>query len=274
MHINILVTVDRNYILPLRIFLHALCMSDPQDSFTVYVAHSSLTQADFAVLRAGVDAARCTLEPVFVEPELLGDAPVLRRLSKASYYRLIAPSYLPADVDRVLYLDPDITVIRSLGEFYSTDLKDCYFAAAGHTEGLLGRINKARLHLRHNETYINSGVLLMDVQKLRALDNNEQIFAFVRRNKRRLLLGDQDTVNAFYDGYILCVDTYKYNLDEKTFRRAQKRKTHTLDWVRENTVIIHYDGKDKPWHDGYKGQLGSFFTRVREDLRQTTGERI
>ena len=274
MQINILVTVDQNYILPLRIFLHALCMSDPDDRFTVYVAHSSLCEADFRLLRAGVDASRCTLEPVFVEPGLLEDAPVLRRLSKESYSRLIAPSYLPDSVDRILYLDPDITVLRSLSDFYAMDLQGNYIAAAGHFDGFVNWINQKRLRIRHNGTYINSGVLLMDVRKLRALDNNEQIFDYVRRYEKRLFMGDQDTVNAFYDGHILVVDPFRYNLDERVFRRLQKRGEADLDCVRNDTVILHYDGRHKPWHDGYDGVLGSFFFRVREDLETMIGERV
>ena len=114
----------------------------------------------------------------------------------------------------------------------------------------------------------------MDVQKLRALDNNEQIFDFVRRHAKRLIMGDQDTVNAFYDGHILVVDPLRYNLDERVFRRLQKRGDIDLDRVRDNTVIVHYDGRHKPWHDGYKGQLGSFFACVRDDLQSVIGETV
>ena len=211
--INILVTLDANYILPLRVLLHSLLMSDDESFFAVYVAHASLTAEDFALIGSALPQSRFAVIPVEVPPELLCDAPVLRRLTKASYYRLIAPSYLPQDVDRILYLDPDITVIRSLRTLYATDLGGSYIAAAGHLDGLIRFVNLRRLHIRHTADYVNSGVLLMDVQKLRALDNNAQIFDFVRRHPRMLFLGDQDTVNAFYDGHILVIDAQRYNLD-------------------------------------------------------------
>lgn len=272
--INILVTLDANYIMPLRVLLHSLLMSDDTSFFCVYVAHSSLTAEDFAVIGNALPASRFAVVPVAVPPELLCDAPVLRRLTKASYYRLIAPSFLPDDVDRILYLDPDITVIRSLWPFYTTDLGDNYIAAAGHFDGLIRRVNLRRLHIRHNPDYVNSGVLLMDVQRLRALDNNEQIFDFVRRNARTLLLGDQDTVNAFYDGHILVSDARLVNLDERTFRRLRRRGEIDEAWVRENTAIIHYAGSKKPWLPPYSGALGGYFDACRKDLETAIGEPV
>ena len=272
--INILVTLDANYILPLRVLLYSMLRADSAARYCVYVAHSSLTYADFARIRAGIACSRLEVIPVAVPSELLADAPVLRRLTKASYYRLIAPSFLPEDVERILYLDPDITVLRSLRTFYDTDLCGNYIAAAGHFEGVIRRFNRRRLGMRHTPDYVNSGVLLMDVTKLRALGNNEEIFAFVRRNERRLFLGDQDTVNAFYDGHILCVDTLLYNLDERVFRRCRRRGTIDEDWVREHTVILHYAGPHKPWDPPYKGKLGEHFERVSRELEASAGETV
>lgn len=273
-NINILVTLDANYILPLRVLLHSLLMSDDESFFTVYVAHASLTADDFARIGSALPAHRFAVRSVEVPPEVLCDAPVLRRLTKASYYRLIAPSFLQDDVDRILYLDPDITVIRSLRAFYATDLGDKYIAAAGHFDGFMRFLNLRRLRIRHNTDYVNSGVLLMDVRKLRALDNNAQIFDFVRRRARELLLGDQDTVNAFYDGHILIMDAREINLDEQTFRRLRRRGEIDDGWVREHTAIIHYAGSQKPWNLPYSGALGKYFFACREDLEKTIGDPV
>ena len=273
-NINILVTLDANYILPLRMLLHSLAMSDDASFFTVYVAHASLTAEDFARIGSGLSADRFEIRSIEVPPELLCDAPVLRRLTKASYYRLIAPSFLPDDIDRILYLDPDITVIRSLRPFYTTDLGDSYIAAAGHFDGFMRFINRRRLRIRHNPDYVNSGVLLMDVRKLRALDNNNQIFDFVRRNARMLFLGDQDTVNAFYDGHILVMDARVVNLDERTYRRLCRRGEIDDDWVRENTAIIHYAGSRKPWNLPYRGALGKYYFACRNDFENAIGEPV
>ena len=260
--LNILVTLDANYILPLRVLLHALVTADPDAVYTVYIAHASLTQADIARIKSGVP------------PELLEDAPVLRRLSKATYYRLIAASYLPQTVERILYLDPDTTVLRSLQPFYTMDMQGKIFAGAGHLHGVADWVNRRRLGVKRTPQYVNAGVLLMDVAKLRQLDNTELIYDFVRKNARRLLLGDQDVINELYDGEILCTDTWLYNLDEHVFKTTQRARKRDLQWVRDNTVIIHYAGSKKPWNQPYNGALGTFFFECRRALEAQLGETL
>ena len=61
--------------------------------------------------------------PVSVPEDLFAAAPVVRYYSRAMYYRLLAAQLLPAGVDRVLYLDPDILVINALRPLYDTDLE-------------------------------------------------------------------------------------------------------------------------------------------------------
>lgn len=43
----------------------------------------------------------------------------------------------------------------------------------------------------------------------------------------------------------------------------------SLDWVRRNTVVIHYLGKPKPWQKSYIGPLGVFY---QEELALTGAE--
>ena len=39
---------------------------------------------------------------------------------------------------------------------------------------------------------------------------------------------------------------------------------HDEDWVRENTVIIHFCGKNRPWLPHYVGTLGVFYRELTE----------
>ncbi len=263
---NILVTLDKNYILPLQVMIVSVLRSNPQSKISLYVAHSSLTEEDFIRIRSADCNGNLNVFPITVNPDLLCDAPILKRLSKETYYRLIAQEYLPSDVNRILYLDPDISVINSLSSLYNTDLRGNYFAAAGHLDGFLNFYNKARLGIRHNKDYVNAGVLLMDISALRSLNNSNEIFRFVKDNSSKLWLADQDVLNAFYDGKILTLDTDIYNLDEKTFKKHSKKKKINAQWVKENTVIVHYDGKNKPWNEPYEGVLGNYFNFFRKDL--------
>jgi len=265
---NILATLDKNYILPLQVMIISILKSNPESKISLYVAHSSLTDENFAEIRLADCNGNLEIFPITVDPNLLRDAPILKRLSKETYYRLIAADFLPENVDRILYLDPDISVINSLSELYNTDLGSNYIAAAGHFDKFLNCYNKNRLGIKHNKDYINAGVLLMDISALRKLNNTHEIFRYIEKNSSKLWLGDQDVVNSFYDGKILSLDTDKYNLDEKTFKKHSKKKGIDINWVRKNSVIIHYDGKNKPWkEEPYEGPLGKeFFFQYHKEL--------
>ena len=129
---NVLVTLDRNYLSVLTTMLYSLSQSDPNGVFTVYVAHDSLTDEDF--LRLNTVIPRTEFVNVRVPQESLADAPISDRYPREMYYRLFAAQYLPEQLDRILYLDPDLVVLHSLRELYQIDFGTCLFAAASHIE--------------------------------------------------------------------------------------------------------------------------------------------
>ena len=85
--INLLVTLNSNYIPPLTVMLRSLMLADPAEEFTVFVAHSSLTASDIAAVEAAVDLSRTKICPIEIDPQLMNDAPVLKRITKETYYR-------------------------------------------------------------------------------------------------------------------------------------------------------------------------------------------
>lgn len=259
---NVLVTLDRNYLKVLRTMLYSLSQSDSTGIFTVYVAHNSLTEDDFAALQAVLP--RTELIDVPLSEEMFQDAPISDRYPKEMYYRLFAAQYLPQELDRILYLDPDLVVINSLRSLYEIDFGDNLFAAASHIESrTFKNFNRRRLHLSEQARYINSGVMMMNLSLLRTQQDPQQIYQFIEEHKNTLLLPDQDVVNALYADRTIFLDPLIYNLGEKYLRlknlHLPKEEKLGIDWVRQHTAIIHYYGRNKPWKEGYHGKLGVFY---------------
>lgn len=67
-----------------------------------------------------------------------------------------------------------------------------------------------------------------------------------------------------YDVYVLHSDLTAE--DGARMRAALPAERLTLDWVRQNTVVVHYLGKPKPWQKNYIGPLGVFY---KEELALT-----
>lgn len=263
MTMNILVTLDSNYVLPLCTMLQTLLATNPRREIRLFVAHSSLSEDDFRVIRRVCAGHAVCIEPVFLKDDFFENAPRCGRITKETYYRLFAPVYLPKDVDRVLYIDPDTVVLNPLDAFYDLDFGTALFAGAGHLGRFLTSFNRTRLRMRKTKVYLNAGVLLMNIAALRETFNAADIYSFIRKNERILWQADQDVINGLYDGRIIVCKGSVINLDERLFRRilaVYGGDLHSaLAAVETGTLIVHYDGKYKPWKPGYRGYLNRYY---------------
>lgn len=261
---NLLVTLDAGYVGPLRVMLASLMAAEPEESFTLYVAHSRMGEEDFRRIRSAVDPARCTVAEIRVSDETLSDAPIVYRYPREMYYRLFAACFLPPELDRVLYLDPDTVVIGRLRELYELEMGESLYAAASHVHEQFRKFNEVRLGMPENAPYVNSGVVLMNLPCLRAEQDVREVLAYIERKKPFLLLPDQDVMNALYGDRILPIDPLLYNLDEKywnlyNLNPKNRGNRRTLNWVRENTRVVHFCGRNKPWKPGYHGEFRVFY---------------
>ena len=126
---NLLMTLDRNYVPQLNVMLFSALHSDSAAYFDMYLLHDEgLSEADVAETRALL-GQRGALHLIQVDESGLADAPTSDRYPKAIYYRIFAAKYLPDTLDRVLYLDPDIVVRQSLRELYEMPMGTAFFAA-------------------------------------------------------------------------------------------------------------------------------------------------
>lgn len=261
---NILVTLNSGYLGPLCVMLHSLCESNPTAQFRIFVAHTSLEESAFKKIQASVCTERCRIENVHVPQEKFPGLPYSKRWPQEACYRIFAAHILPPDVDRVLYLDPDIVIINSIEQLYNIDLQGKYFAAATHLFEIMQVVSRVRLKMPPKSVYINSGVMLIDLKRLREEQQVEQVLEYYRNNKIRIRLFDQDILNGLYCEQTLVISALLYNLDERYFKLHNLNpynKTNKIDhqWVADNTSIIHFCGKTKPWNAKYKGQFGGLF---------------
>lgn len=257
--INLLVTIDKNYLPPLNTMLESYSRVHNGIHTDVYVVHSSLTDDDIECIKEHVSETDTDIHSIRITESWFKDTPVIERLPEESFYRLMAFNYLPESIDKILYLDPDIYIMRSLTDMYETDIGDKYIAACGHFTGFVNSFNFARLALDKDlqERYINSGVMLMNIDAIRRDFTIQGILTSLEENMQRLWLGDQDLINILFGSNMVLLDEKIYNMDERTYK--YNKRSYTLSDVEANTAIVHYNGKYKPWLNGYKGVLDVFY---------------
>ncbi len=261
-HINLLVTIDHKYLRPTITMLNSYKECHKNIYTDVYILHSSLSDADIEKTISASGSDYLKIHSIKVTEKWFSEIPVIDRLPAESFYRLLAFHYLPDTVDRCIYLDPDIFINNSLLELYNISLEDYYIAACSHLTGLHNKVNLFRLGMEKQERYINSGVMLMNIGLMRENYTVEKILSFTADHTHLLLMGDQDLINMLFDGRILLIDEKVYNLDERTLRK--NKSIITDEYIKNNTAVIHYNGKYKPWLEGYRGCLNDYYPEVKE----------
>lgn len=258
---NILVTVDENYLRPLIVMLKSLAVNNPGKAIDVYVMSRSLKEEQLALAGQKLAEPAVHFFLIRVEQSLAEKAPVSSRYPLEIYDRLFAASYLPDRLHRILYLDPDLIVMRSLEDLWKLPMGDQMYAAASHVGKIGEAFNSARVDADQIVPYINTGVLLMNLDVLREEQEPDRILSYISSHKASLLLPDQDIIAALYGKRILKLDPYIYNMTERLLARAALTPDSDIDsdWVNKNTRIFHYIGRNKPWKPHYKGKMDCLY---------------
>ena len=110
-----------------------------------------------------------------------------RRISQATYYRLIAPLFI--DSERLIHLDGDTLTFSDLTEMYNLDFNDNY--VLGIYDYFSDDIDYLGIK---SEIYINAGVTLFNLKKLK---EDKKVYAFLNLTNSNIKLGspDQTVIN-------------------------------------------------------------------------------
>lgn len=260
---NLLFTLDENYAEPLMTTLGSIFAVNTGTSFSVYILHAGLSQQTLERISRQCARHGSAAIPILISEDRFADAPVPGHYTAAMYYRLLAYTLLPQSVDKILYLDPDILVINRLDALYETDVSGYLYAAASHTDptGIIDVVNQLRLAQHGSVGYFNTGVLLMNLEAQRAYIREDELMAFVQAHRSELILPDQDVLNAMYGDKVVKLDDSLYNYDARWYEvyRVVSGGEKELNWVMRNTVILHFCGKNKPWHKSFTGRFAALY---------------
>lgn len=260
--VPVVLAADNGYAYPMIITIASILQcARPNTTYTFYL----LISEDFTEKNKSMIARICEINAKcnyhFIEMhDAYNDANLsIEHITKATYYRLKLPSLLP-DVGKCIYLDVDIIVKNDLSALYRTCIDDKYIAgvrALGYLQSDKKIESKLQeLGIESLEQYVNAGVLLMNLAKMRR-DNLEEKFENLL--ERNFASQDQDILNVTCYGRIRLIH-FKFNAMTKYplySDNAYKNTTYLQKWIeqsewdnaRKNPAIIHYADKKKPWND-------------------------
>jgi lipopolysaccharide biosynthesis glycosyltransferase len=217
---------------------------DPGWTARVWVVCSGLDATARGVIADAGRGGAATFEFVEADAREFAWAPVGLHVSAATYYRLSLPWLLPPEVHRLVYLDVDVIVERSLARLFVESCEGCVLAAVENP----GIAHKHELGLPPDVRYFNAGVLLVDLDAWRERRVSERTLEFVRTHPLPLRLWDQDALNAVVHGAWKPLD-WRWNQQAKLFRIARPPEFTRAEWRRvlEEPYVVHFSTGLKPW---------------------------
>ena len=250
---EIVLCTDDNYVMPTAVLMNSIAASNPAAQIHYNIISAGLSQKAQDTLTRNLANPSFSISFYTIDESYLKNCPIRpgEHVSIATYFRLLLPTILPQDIDKVLYIDGDIICLDSLDELWETSLND--FSAAAVPDMRCNDIRiMNRLSFNRNDDYFNAGVMLINLDWWRQNDIQNKAIQFISENRDICKFHDQDALNVILHGTIKAL-SIRFNLQEHFFEPFENQfidKVYLPDMeeAKTNATLIHYTGFRKPWH--------------------------
>ncbi len=258
---NIVYVANEKYVQHLCIsMLSLLDHHRGKEELRLYIISTGIKEASQKILR---DAALlykreiCILDFADIA-EKFSYKPDTSRFDIAALGRLFLGELLPAEAERVLYLDCDTLVLQNLEALYAVDLKGKLLGAV--PEPTIYPSSKTDIGMYKERLYYNSGVLLADLAQWRKTRATETVLAYLESINEVCLFADQDAINGAFMQRIRTLSpkynffsNYPYWRYEALLRLAPEYGVipkAVFEQAKKHPAILHFAGDERPWKRG------------------------
>lgn len=257
--INLCMITDNNYVMPTAVAMTSAIQNKKEHNiyhFYVLVNDISPENAERLMQMRRSDVK---IDLIEVDVSKYANINVKTHVPQSAAVKFDIPNIIKKD--KVLYIDGDIIVCQDLEELYSTDLEDKLVA------GVRDMVGELKQHFNQAvgcEKYFNSGVLLLNLKKLRKGNYTDLLIAAKKEHPQWRCM-DQDAFN-----YVLSTKTKWLDVKYNNMMALYKHNEYALEAINDfynvhyateqdlekDTVIIHLAGT--PWQRPWKYKEGAF----------------
>lgn len=261
---HIVFITDDNYVMPTNVVIHSIAHNldvNDEHEYIIHICTFGINSENTKLLEG------LSLDKVKVVVHTMSKENYTEKFSKINQSTHVTPtallkfdlSILFPEIDELLYLDSDIIVNHSISSLFDYDITNYYVAASFELWKYLHEVYKFAKETSEPDFYFNSGVLLMNLQKMRDDNLSDKLWEskFEKFNdiNRKSKMMDQDALNDVCSACCLhlpikynCNCYFTKNTDISLVNKVYGTEYNTCSELDEDAVIIHYVGNpDKPW---------------------------
>lgn len=271
---DIVCSTDSKYIMPTGVMLTSLFENNKGEVVHVHLLHDESAAALLEPVKMLAESYGQPIDFYLVNNETFKDFPIgldyqLDHVgySLATYYRLYLTEILPADMDKVIYLDGDTLVVDKLVDLWKTDIDN--YAIGAVPDSYTNNIEHYnRLRYPQALGYFNAGILLINLKYWRVHHVLTQFMDYVKAYPERLKCHDQDVLNYLFKDTKIELP-FRYNvLNEYWFDLRYSLVSWEYDQqiqdAQSRPAIIHFTCIPKPWYSNCKHPFKKEFDRYKE----------
>lgn len=271
---DVVYITDEVYMMPTVVSIVSLIDNNKTASGTIYVICDDCSDCSLGKIKE-IKTHNWMIETIIAESNKYEELEkelkkrTNTHVSRAALNKFCIEDYL-FNVDKVLYIDSDVIVNKSIEELFHTDIDGYYMGAVedlGNTMLCLRGEESAadRIGLK-GDKYFNSGVMLLNLKTMR-MDSIGVKLKEYRLNETNYFM-DQDALNYCMKEKILELP-YVYNFRTPLFYEVSfndinsiffKSKYKGAEEMINDMVLLHLSANYKPWN--HKMQ---FFTEIFMD---------
>lgn len=172
-----------------------------------------------------------------------------RPLTKAAYYRVLLPEILDNSIEKILYLDCDMIILRDITEIYDVEI-DHYALAATIDASPYNSIHRNQLGLSMTGHAFCSGIMMINLKYWREQHAVEKLLEYSKRDRKEVFLHDQDSLNYVFINQWLVLPP-KWNRGVMSFFQIHPgEKQYDFEEYDAAPKLIHYASNiAKPWYN-------------------------
>lgn len=249
--LHVACAADRRYVVHSAVMLRSVVLQAAPLDVIVHFLHEGVGRRSERRLTEMVEALGAEIRLHRVDGSRVRGLPTIERIPRAMWFRALLPE-LARDVGRILYLDVDVIAVAPLGPLWTTDLEGALVGAVSNVFERHVLDYPAKLGLPAGQDYFNSGVLLLDLDGLRATGAMTRLLDEAKRRGSALRLPDQDMLNLVLGGSRKALHP-RFNAMNSIMafdRAADVFGADAVEQARRAPVLRHFEGPsvNKPWH--------------------------